>query len=268
MTRTLAVLMNALLHALTFLLPRWKRLTVRARLYDKMQPFEGVDVDGKSLKLFIPDRTCVYWAKYGPDSEPATNAWIKSFGTEDTFVDIGANIGLYSLMAAAHGASRVYAFEPNPFSFGVLARNICLNGLDGRVVPLCLALSERSSIVTFKLGSMQAGSIGNEIVNERTSGDSKSITMASFSVDELLRIQGISGVNHMKIDVDGLELGILRGAVELLANPVLKSVLVEDNMEMKEGKSPLVAFFQQYGFSQSDAWGSDRTSNRIFTRLK
>jgi len=266
MTKNLAIFMNALLRALTALLPRWKRLTVRARLYDRMQPFEDVKVGDKYLKLFIPDRTCVYWAKEGPASEPATNAWINSFAGGDTFVDIGANIGLYSLMAAAHGVSRVYAIEPNPFSFSVLARNIAANGFDAVIIPLCLAMSNRSSIVTFKLGGPHAGTIQNEIIGEGIHPGGMSITTASFTMDELFRVQGISGVNHLKIDVDGLEPEILRGATELLSDGALKSVLVEDNSGNEGGESELISFLGQFNFSLTDAWGRDGTDNKIFIR--
>ena len=266
MTKTLATFMNALLRAFTLFLPRWKRLTVRARLYDRLQPFEDVNVGDKCLKLFIPDRTCVYWAKKGPGSEPATNAWINSFAGGDIFVDIGANIGLYSLMAAANGVSRVYAIEPNPFSFSVLARNIVANGFDSIIIPLCLAMTDGSSIVTFKLGSPHAGTIKNEIIGEGRHPDGISITTASFSIDELFRVQGISGVNHLKIDVDGLEPEILRGATGLLSDGALKSVLVEDNSENERGESGLVSFLEQFGFNITDAWGHDMTDNKIFIR--
>ncbi len=266
MTKTLAIFMDALLRALTVFLPRWKRLTVRARLYDRLQPFEEVDVGGKSLKLFIPDRTCVYWAKEGPGSEPATNAWIDSFSKDDTFVDIGANIGLYSLRAASRGVAKVYAIEPNPFSFSVLARNIVANGFDSLVIPLCLAMSDSSSVVTFKLSGTHAGSIRNEISGDGPPLHGPSITTAAFSVDELFRVQGVSGVNHLKIDVDGLELEILRGARGLLSDGALKSVLVEDNSKDKGEGSPLVSFLGQFDFRPSDAWGRDKTDNKIFTR--
>jgi FkbM family methyltransferase len=266
MTKTLAIFMNALLRALTALLPRWKRLTVRARLYDGLQPFEDVKVGGNRLKLFIPDRTCVYWAKEGPGSEPATNAWVNSFTGSDTFVDIGANIGLYSLMAAANGVSRVYAIEPNPFSFSVLARNIVANGFGSVIIPLCLAMSNRSSIVTFKLGGPHAGTIKNEIIGEEPHPDGMSITTASFSMDELFRVQGISGINHLKIDVDGLELEILRGASGLLSDKALKSVLVEDNSKNEREESELVSFLGQFDFSLTNAWGRDGTDNKIFIR--
>jgi FkbM family methyltransferase len=227
-----------------------------------MQPFEDVKIEGKHLKLFIPDRTCVYWAKDGPDSEPTTNAWIDSFESDDTFVDIGANIGLYSLLAAASRVSKVYAFEPNPFTFSVLTRNIFSNGFNSIIFPFCLPLNEASALVTFKLEGLHAGSVRNGIVRNGQDLEDKTITTASFSVDEFFKLQDISNVNHLKIDVDGLELKILRGATDLLSNRALKSILVEIDSEENE----LISLLEKYGFHQTDVWGQDNTINKIFTR--
>ncbi len=268
MTKVIASIVNTLIVLLTAILPKWKRLTVRARLHDKMLPQETVEISGGThLKLYVPDRTCIYWVKDGPESEPATNAWIRSFSKDDTFLDVGANIGLYSLMAAANGVSRVYAIEPNPFSYAVLVRNIAANGLGERIVPLCVAMNEISSSVTFKLGGTHAGTIGNEIAtNGGTDGD-LTMTTASFSLDDLCRMQGFSGINHLKIDVDGLELEILRGATDLFANTTLKTVLVEDNADPNaDTRSDLAVLMENFGFRQTNAWGEDVTSNRIYTR--
>ena len=79
MTKIYANFLKLIINIFIFCLPRWKRLTVKARFYDKLRPFETVWFEGKKLNLFIPDRTSVYWAKSGVNGEPTTNAWINSF---------------------------------------------------------------------------------------------------------------------------------------------------------------------------------------------
>ena len=170
------------------------------------------------------------------------------------------------MLAAAHGVSKTYAIEPNPFSFSVLAYNVAINGFSGQVAPLCLAMNERSSLVTFKLGDLHAGNIGNEIAKGEKISEGIPLTTTSFSIDELFCIQGVTGINHLKIDVDGLELEILKGADKLLSDKSLKSIMVEDNSGEIAGGSELFALIEKYGFKQSDEWGHDITSNRIFTR--
>jgi len=248
------------------MLPRWKRLTVRARLHQLIEPVELIEFKNKEIKLIIADRTSVYWAKYGPDIEPATNAWIASFRKEDIFVDIGANVGLYSLFAASVGIDRVYSIEPNPFSFGILVKNILANGYNEKIVPLCLAMNETQSIVSFTLGSTQAGSIGNEIASQNSDPDKDFIVVPSFSLDDLFRMQSINLVTKLKIDVDGLESTILGGAKNLLSSEELKSVLIED-ISLKDGKkSEIDLLMERYQFFQTDKWGGENSANKIYQR--
>lgn len=72
--------------------------------------------------------------------EPKTLRWIDTFQAADVLWDIGANIGCYSLYAAARGVT-VHAFEPSPVNFRLLTRNAGLNGFSGLTVfPYALAL--------------------------------------------------------------------------------------------------------------------------------
>ena len=266
MTKLFANFLNLIINIIIFCLPRWKRLTVKARLYDKLRPFEAVWFEGKKLSLFVPDRTSVYWAKSGVNGEPTTNAWINSFDSNDTFLDIGANIGLYSMMAATRGLSRVYAVEPNPYTFSVLARNVAENQFGSCIVPLNFAMARTSSIVSFNLSGLDAGTAQNEIVFKPEDVNNMSIIVPSFSLDEFVHIQGISEINHIKIDVDGLELEILRGADKTLSHGSLKTVLVEDNTQQKNQECNLNMFFEQYGLHQSNVWGNNPAYNKIFLR--
>ncbi len=266
MTKFISTFFSFLFSASTAILPRWKRLTCKARLYNLLEPFDEITINGKKLKFFIPNRTCVYWVKNGPHSEPATNNWINSLTSTDVFVDIGANIGLYSLMAGVQGVAKVYAIEANPFSFSVLTRNIIINELSDKVVALCMPISEVSSILRFSLSGSHAGSIGNEIVEGKPKSEKISITTASFSLDGLLQVQGIFNITHLKIDVDGIEKGILRGATNLLSSKTLKYVLVEDVDGHATNKNDLDLFMERYDFVNSIIWGQDGSANKIFMK--
>ncbi len=266
MTKFLASLLDFLTRILTCWLPRWKRLTVRARLHDLSLPQIDVRCGDKTIRLFIPDRTSVYWARSGPDCEPMTNAWIQSIGAQGALVDIGANIGLYSLMAGAHGVKRIYAIEPNPFSFGILARNIIANDFSDQITPVCAALNEKSAPVTFKLGSLNAGGVHNEIRESAVSDKDLSLSMSAFAIDDLFASQNVRNISHLKIDVDGLELDILRGARNLLDDPSLISILVEDNSEENKDGSEIVSYLADFGFTPTTAFEDDGLYNKIFTR--
>ena len=266
MTKIISTCFYFLFTITTSILSRWKQLTCKSRLYKLLEPFYEIQINGERLKLFVPDRTSLYWAKTGPDSEPATNKWINSFSNTDVFVDIGANVGLYSLMAGIKGVAKVYAIEPNPFSFNVLCRNIILNKLSDKIVALSMPINKKSSISNFSLSDTQAGSVGNEITTGKNDKTKISILTGSFSLDDLIQLQGIKNITHIKIDVDGIEKEILRGANNILSSKTLKSVLIEDPNGNSEKKNDLDRFMENYNFVNSIVWGQDGTENKIFNK--
>jgi hypothetical protein len=86
--------------------------------------------------------------------EPQTCEWIKSeVKAGQVFYDIGANIGIYSILAAKYvgGVGRVYAFEPHNANFSRLLDNIAANGLGEIVVPCNLALYSRDEFFALRL---------------------------------------------------------------------------------------------------------------------
>lgn len=253
MTKLLCSILVGLVIAITAPLPRWKKLTVRARIFDRLQPFAQIDMMGRQVEIFVPDRTSVYWAKYGPNSEPMTNAWIDSFDKNDAFLDVGANIGFFSLMAATKDVSRIYALEPNPFSYAALCKNIERNNLGQQIVPLNFALSQTSELIDFGLSGTHAGSIDNQITSP-TGEHTLALKMPALSLDDLSKIGMIAGTRHIKIDIDGLELQVIKGAKKMLSSGEILTVMIEDSGDTAEIAAVLNAM-TSYGFETSDAFG-------------
>ena len=200
----------------------------------------------------------------------------------DVFYDIGANIGLYSIFAAKRlsGQVRVYSFEPESQNYASLNRNIFLNGLSDSVTTLCLAVSESSHIDRFYVrGQLRAGEaihqfgspvddLGHPFSPLHQQG------MVGQSLDDLCFSQGLSFPTHIKIDVDGHEASVIKGAGHVLNDPRLQSVLLEiteaparvnDVQEMR-------AKFQEAGFSvlKTAKTGHSRaeSNNIIFVRTR
>ena len=74
-------------------------------------------------------------------------------GRCQTFFDVGANIGVYSLIAAAQSrASRVFAFEPHPYTFSLLEDNVRLNRLQNQISGYQRALSDQDGTALFSIG--------------------------------------------------------------------------------------------------------------------
>lgn len=124
-------------------------------------------------------------------------------------LDVGANLGLYSLIASEAPPARVFAFEPHPHTFAVLKEQIDLNGRTN-ITPVNLAVSDAEKTVLF---TDDAGSSVNKIV-EGDEGPGL-IRIQACRLDAFCRAQGIRP-RLVKMDVEGFELEALTGFGESL----------------------------------------------------
>lgn len=152
----------------------------------------------------IPDGDMVlqHQARTGkPFEAESVTAWLGST-THGLALDVGAYTGLYALLAARNGA-RVMAFEPNPAVYDRLLQNVAANGyLD--LTPVPLALSDRCG---------RAAMTVNAAVKLTSAGRlSEGSTVELVTMDSL----ELESVVAVKIDVEGHECAVLRGALQTL----------------------------------------------------
>ena len=160
--------------------------------------------------------------------EPKTIEWIDTFKPTETFLDVGANIGQYSLYAAKKGIS-VYAFEPQALNYAELYTNIWLNKLGHKINGYCIALSNKNTIEYLSLLSMVPGQSHNNYAID-IPGQIKQ-GCAGFALDYLVEKKVIPQPTHIKIDVDGIESKVIEGGINTIKN--CKTMLVEvENMEI------------------------------------
>lgn len=186
--------------------------------------------------------------------EPDTVDWIETFMKPgDTFYDIGANVGAYSLVAAKffHGAVKVYAFEPAFLNFTQLCRNLMLNGCQDIVIPLPVALSDSTKIDAFNYNNLVPGgalhALGEAIDHKGKRFDPVlKQSVLSYRIDDLIAQFKVGMPNHLKIDVDGIEFSVLRGADQTLSNAALRSMVVE--LEEGENEAQISDFVFSKGF--------------------
>jgi FkbM family methyltransferase len=138
----------------------------------------------------------------------------------DLFVDIGANAGAYTVLASAVAGASTVAFEPVPDTYAELCRNIRANGIDALVRPLQIGVgdTDRTMAMTSGLGSL----------NHIALKGSRDATV-EVPVRRLDDILGDECCTLMKIDAEGFEMNVLRGAAGILANPRLMAMIVELN---------------------------------------
>jgi FkbM family methyltransferase len=211
-------------------------------------------VPNGQILFHTPTPTLVWRANTLLTKEVETIAWIDQFIKGAVFWDIGANVGVYSLYAAIRREVSVLAFEPMAANFYVLNKNIQLNAVDKQVYAYCIALCDRTDLGVLNMtsGAMgtalsQFGKAGemSRYAEENVSGWTQG--MIAFSMDNFIRHFRPPFPNYVKVDVDGLETAILRGARETLCNPRLNSLMIELNVTDKEEYSGAVRVLEEAG---------------------
>jgi FkbM family methyltransferase len=146
------------------------------------------------------------------------NAWrfiATRLGPGAVFVDAGANIGAYTLPAArlVGPTGRVLAFEAHPHTFGFLARNLDLNGLRN-VSAFNQALGAASGEIRL---SFKQANPGETHVRSDDEAETTDAVVPMTTLDAALAAQGVGPVDYLKIDVEGFEVPVLRGALGVIA---------------------------------------------------
>ena len=138
----------------------------------------------------------------------------------DVFVDVGANIGAFTVMAAGVAGSQVVAFEASPDTYQMLARNIRLNGFGERVRAIQAAAGRAEGTAQFSQG------LGTENHIASAGGGELSTAVRMTTLD--IELAGIAP-RLLKVDVEGFETEVFAGAFAVLRNPALQCIIVERN---------------------------------------
>ncbi len=147
--------------------------------------------------------------------EPVTRVWF-DVAPGDVVVDVGAHIGLYTLLAAASGA-RVFALEPDPANRALLEANLRMNGWrDAHVFPV--AASDRVGSASLRCADgINRGTSSLAAVQPETSSSSPCEIVPTETLDRLLAPFQLDRIDWLKVDVEGHEAAVLAGACEVLS---------------------------------------------------
>ncbi|MFT5439127.1 MAG: FkbM family methyltransferase [Alphaproteobacteria bacterium] len=209
-----------------------RRYETRAQASEYLAETIPVDTKHGRVLFYTNTQRAYHYPWFFHDDEPETLEWIDSFPDGSCFWDIGANIGTFSLYAALRPGITVLAFEPSASSYGLFTKNIEINRMDNRIAAYCLAFSERTELNTLNMEETEAGhsmhGFGTSInaydqpINIRFQQ-----AAIGYSIDDFVASFHPPLPTHIKLDVDGIEADIIRGAAVLLGSSTLKSVLVE-----------------------------------------
>jgi len=143
-------------------------------------------------------------------------------GGAGLFLDVGANIGSYTVLAAKVCGASVIALEPVPDTFNKLTRNLMINGLQDRVEANRAAVGDAMGMLSFSADRDTM----NQVVGPDYTG--ASIQVQVVTLDHLL---GGRTAEVWKVDVEGFERQVLAGASQSLADPGVKLILLEGEDE-------------------------------------
>ena len=239
-------------------------------ILNKVEEKRKIKLGKVEIYLSTPTFLLRYRHKTFFTKEPETLKWIDGFEDKSVFLDVGANVGLYSIYAAVKKQSYVYAFEPSFFNLEFLVRNIYINRLVDCVNVIPIALNNSIGINNFHLTTTEWG--GALSTFEQSYDDSGNemkpdfiYKTVGFDLDTIVNQLKIKKIDYIKIDVDGLEHLILAGAINTLKN--IKEVLIEINDNFSEQRKVSNKILVELGFQLDQKVYTEKNTKQVANQI-
>jgi FkbM family methyltransferase len=170
--------------------------------------------------------SAIYWRGY--HSTETANVLKHHLRPDMTFVDVGANLGEITLLAAKRlREGRVLAFEPMPQAFAELSRNVALNNLTNVELFNIGLFDKTASLPMYQKKDIIFGTLNEGVPSLFSAGnDPQEATVPLRRLNDVAHESGLTRLDVMKIDVEGAELMVLRGA-ECLIKRFRPLIIVE-----------------------------------------
>ena len=185
---------------------------------------------------------------------------------DDNFIDIGANMGIYSLLASSKiEKGRIFSFEPSPKILPQLYENIALNNKKNCIRVIEKAVSGKEGYINFDVSDSPDY---NHIVYPKEAevsfaGDSV-LRVGTITLDKFISGKNIKNIKLIKIDVEGAELLVLKGLQKTLEEKKVAALIVEISKwtisRFGTTVEEIVYFLRKYGF---DIYMFDKNFNLI-----
>lgn len=178
----------------------------------------------------------------------------------DVFADIGAYCGWYSLLISKNTpASKIYSFEPTPESYAIIRKNIRLNHCKN-IFPKNIALSDKTGIQKFYTSKTHSGRNALTNFDSDVQDGYRMVRTATFDSLKLGRI------DIMKLDVQGVELNVLKGMVRTLERHAPHHIILEYSRGhlASNGTKPeeVLDFLEEYGYLIKKVFDAPRNAGR------
>lgn len=215
------------------------------------------DLKAKFLVGSFSERSRIQ--RLGRESEVISKL-LETLGGDNILLDIGSHVGTYTVMAGLKG-SRVIAIEPEESIFERLQKNIELNSISERVVALNCAVGAENGIQTIYSDGIDSisPSIGVDVHNHLGSKGNVEVRTVDSVIDELSAVGKIDHIPEtVKIDVEGMEAGVLKGMLKTLQsedNPKHLFIEIHSGLLPRYGSSrdEVLGMLNELGYAQIDS---------------
>ena len=168
----------------------------------------------------------------------------KAVISEGTFIDVGANVGYYSLFAAKFGATKIISFEPNPVLCERFKKNIELNKFEKKIDLFECALGNKRGNTRLYLNKNDIGS--SSLL--KNSLFTNFINVEVFSLIEILNTKDIKKIDVLKIDVEGFEDKIMKPFFEKSNKKLYPKIMIIEDSGKAEWKWDLISWMYKHGY--------------------
>jgi len=188
----------------------------------------------------------------GTWEEPMYDVYERYIKENDIVYDLGAHQGYLALMASrlVGDKGRVYAFEPLPGNYDLLKTHVDINKVTN-CIPIFGAVAEKAGVVSF---STAGSDVANTYISSSPlfSNNPESVEVPCFSLDVLLEAGTIKPPKFIKVDVEGAELDVLKGASSLLINQSPIVYLETHNVHRPRVDEECRSFLTSLGYRMTD----------------
>jgi FkbM family methyltransferase len=209
------------------------------------------------FKMSVSDPLSLWRAKTFWLKEPETVEWLKFFGDQknspcEILVDVGANIGVFTLYWCSLNKNfQTISIEPFDKNYNLLISNVDKNNFNNQVKIYKHSLSSKKSYGMIEVSDLRPGSSSFKFSPVDSQGLDLSSLVESSTLDILL--QNNEGLKILKIDVDGNDFDVLKGAEKSLASKNIVSILIEssENQQYKINN-----YLTKFGFESDDRFNN------------
>lgn len=251
---------------------RYPFLCLRWWLAKRLVPRRKVKMGDVSLNLSCENWiTHFRWFLFKTKEKEVYNFIDNYLKNGDVFFDIGANVGIFSLYAAKKNkANKVFSFEPEYSNLSILKENIIHNGLMNQIKPNSVAISDFSGLTNLHIQDVTPGAAVHTESKENidTTEEGYNVVwkegIVSMSLEDICSQLKIIP-NVIKIDTDGHEDKVLKGAEKILADDRLHSIVIEmpleeDKMNICKDillKNGFKSMWEDYKNTRNEIWSKE-----------